>query len=339
MNALLSRLLKRYAPKLLDNLGLKLFSLGAAIIVFAYVRGLDDAQRFIYVDVIALQPTDASGFVLVSEVPDRVRLTLRGTSAALNALNRGDVAPAQIELDSSRRNYYFDPKDFQLPAGVVVEQISPASFPLSWMPRKERTVPIRVRLVRSPEKGLEVTGKPVVEPLAIKVRGPAEDVDALHSVVTEEIDLSGFAAGRHTLRVRLEDPPSHVDYEWDGPVSVSFEIGIELVEKRFVGLPIAALGANGVTEIRPRRALAVLKGPPAVVSGIEPESLVPSVDTSGVAPGTSSLPVTVRGVPTGVTLVRVEPAEALVTVGAPKGGMRPAGGVRTPSPKPAASPR
>jgi hypothetical protein len=330
MNALVMRLWKRLYPVLVENLGLKLFSLGAAIIVFAYVRGLDDAQRFVYVDVIALQPTDESGFVLVSEVPDRVRLTLRGSSSALNSLNRDDVAPAQIQVDPNRRNYYFDPKDFELPAGVVVEQIAPASFPLTWMPRKERTVPVRVRLVRAPEEGLELVGKPQLDPVAIVVRGPADEIDSLPSVVTEEIDLSRFAAGRHTLRVRLEDPVAHVGYEWEGPVTVTFEVGVELIEKRFVGLPIATLGGGNVTELRPRRALVVLKGPPSIIHGVDADVLVPSVDTSRAVAGTSSLPVTVRGVPAGASLVRVEPAEILVTVGAARPGTRPAPRVAPP---------
>ena len=49
---------------------------------------------------------------LLPPASDRVRLTLRGSSSALNSLNRDDVAPAQIQVDPNRRNYYFDPKDF-----------------------------------------------------------------------------------------------------------------------------------------------------------------------------------------------------------------------------------
>ncbi|MCA9602709.1 MAG: hypothetical protein R3A78_09400 [Polyangiales bacterium] len=309
---LVQRLLAALRRGVTQDVGLKSFSLVVAVVVFAYVRGSEDAQRYVFVDVVALQPTSDSEFVLVSEVPDRVRLALRGSRAVLNSIRREEVSTVQIQVDPSRRNYYFEPSDFVLPAGVTVDQIVPASFAMTWTPRIEQSVPVRVRFVGKLDRGLELDGKPVTQPAMLTVRGPAAEVEAFPTVGTEDVDLSRFGIGRHEFRVRLEEPSPHVSYNWDGPVSVAFEVRQELVERRFAAVPIAVVGGHPLVDLRPRRAQVVVRGPPALVQGLDADTLVPWIDTSDSSGETQSVEVHVRGLPEGVQLVRVEPREVFV---------------------------
>lgn len=315
MNAIFARLWVWVRRAATENLGLKVVSLGTALLLFSYVRGSEDAQRFVFVDVVTTHPASDADFVLMSDVPDRVRLTLRGSRALLNSLKREDLDAAEIQIDSSRRNYYFDPKDFVLPAGVSVEQITPASFPLAWTPRVRRTLPIHVRLRGKLEDGLAKLGTPSIEPATVTLEGPAAELDTLPSVATEEIDLSRFSSGKHTLRVSLAQPPQHVVYDWEGPVTLHMDVGFENIERRFTGLPIAVVG-NGVTaDLRPKRAQVVLSGPPRIVSALDPESVVPWLDLSDPAlVGTMAMELKVRGVPRELQVVRIEPAEVFVTI-------------------------
>ncbi|MCZ6805809.1 MAG: hypothetical protein O7F08_02555, partial [Deltaproteobacteria bacterium] len=61
-----------------ENLGLKAGSLGIAILMFSLVHGAEDMERNVYVDVVVQPPSDAGGMILVTDIPDRVRVRLKG---------------------------------------------------------------------------------------------------------------------------------------------------------------------------------------------------------------------------------------------------------------------
>ncbi len=76
---------------LTENVGLKIISLVAAIVLFSLVRGSEDAQRSVFVDVVATLPSPASGKILIGEIPDKVKVTLRGSRSLLNSIGRNEA--------------------------------------------------------------------------------------------------------------------------------------------------------------------------------------------------------------------------------------------------------
>ena len=51
------------------------------------MRGAEEAQRAVFVDVVAVTPPDTSERMLTCDLPAKVRLTLRGSRSILNALH------------------------------------------------------------------------------------------------------------------------------------------------------------------------------------------------------------------------------------------------------------
>ncbi|MBX7194519.1 MAG: hypothetical protein K1X94_20855 [Sandaracinaceae bacterium] len=300
---------------LLDNLGLKVMSLVSAMAIFWVVRGAEEAQRAVFVDVVAVTPPATSERMLTSDLPAKVRLTLRGSRSILNALRADDIPPVQVDLSSSTSSlYYFEPETFELPGGMEIVQIAPPTIPLAWAERGSRNVSIVPAMEGTPDVGLMLTGTPSVRPTTTILRGPEPDLATIERLMTDPVTISGLPAGHYERRVGLVRLPGHVENVGDATVTVSFELSPEVAERSVPRLEIAVIG--GVArEVRPTRVRVTLRGPPRVLDAMDAPSIVPFVDVSAVdvAAGTQAVPVRVRGVPEGIELVRVEPDEALVT--------------------------
>jgi len=299
---------------LTENIGLKLLSIVAAVVLFSIVRGSEDAERTMFVDVVATLPPDDSEVMLVSERPDRVRLTLTGSRALLNSIRREEIEPLEIDLtDTDARYYYFNPANMPVPAGVQVD-ITPASLELQWAERVERRVPVDPQFEGDPGRGLSISDDVTVQPERVLVTGPQYEVDPLNTIHTEPIAVEGLSRGRHERRVRLQRPAPHASYVGEPVIRVSYEVEADLEERVLEGIEVVGTGSGDI-EVRPARVRVVVEALPAVMRHVDRESVVAWVDSGDPEEsGTWSLPVEVRGLPPGADIVRIEPPEALVTV-------------------------
>lgn len=296
------------------NVALKLTSIAIAILMFSLVHGNEDAQRSVWVDVVALTPPEDSGKLLVTELPDRVRLIISGNRSIVNSV-RADTLPVTIDLtEGTLTRYSFFDQEFDLPAGISITLIDPASIPLEWANRLEKRVPIVANLSGAPGEGLAMGRPAVVDPATVLLSGPASDVEPIHAVHTTELGLAGLPVGRQVHRVSLERPVGRVRYEDEVAVRVTLEVVLDLAERTIEGLEVEAVGA-AVRSLRPERVDVVLRGSPAAVDMIDPAHIVPVVHVGEVEAGAGAVPVPVelRGVPEGVEVLRIEAAEVLVT--------------------------
>lgn len=299
-----------------ENLPLKIFSIVASLALFSLVRGAEDAQRSVFVDVVAVLPDSASGRILLSDIPDRVRVTLRGSNALLRSIRGGDIPPIQVTLDDTRaRLYYFDPERIEIPAGVEITQIAPATIPLQWADRTERRLPVQPTLEGRPPPGLMLAAPPEVTPSAVSVTGPAPEISPLDHVTTDTVNLAALEAGRYERRVALMHLPPHSAYDDENTVVVSFEIVPQIAERSLPRLDVAVVGGT-VRELRPGRVRVRVRGAPQALDAMDPLGVVPYVDVSELEPtgGAQSVPVRVRGIPAGIELVDVEPPDVLATI-------------------------
>lgn len=289
------------------NLGLKLTAMVAALTLFSLVRGAEDAQRSIFVDVIANLPLAESGKLLISEPPDQVRLTLKGSRSQINSLRAEDIPAVEIDLrDTDLRYYYFADDEFDVPTGITITQVAPTSIPLTWASRVERSIPAQVRLVGQPAEGLVLAQPPRVVPEEVLVVGPDTEVDAMRTVRTEPLELATLGVGRHEQRLALTRPPPHTRFATDNTVVVTFEIVQDLAERSFPGLPLQLAGEGTVT---PARVSVTLRGTPSQLALVDPASLRPSVDVSMLdLTNGPTLEVRLSELPNGIELVSIEPA-------------------------------
>jgi len=296
------------------NLGIKVLSVVIAIAAFAVVQGERDAQRSIFVDVVKLMPAPDAAVMLVSSVPEQVKVTLRGSRSRINALSREDIDPVQMNLsDSSRRYYYFDLASFDVPLGVSVVQVEPATVPLSWAQVAERQVPVRAHVTGQPRDGLQVKQPIAIVPSRVTIHGPALEVQSVGEVETELITIDGLEAGQHNRRIPLERPPSHITYVEDFEVQVRIDVVPEIAERLLVRLEVAALGV-GEFAVRPAVVDVALRGPARVLAALDPAQVVPFVDLQGSSASVGNQPfkIELRGLPESVTAVHIVPSEVLV---------------------------
>ncbi len=298
-----------------DNLLLKVLSIVASLALFSIVRGAEDAQRSVFVDVVAVLPHSTSNRILLSDIPDRVRVTLRGSRALLNSIRRDDIPPIQVVLDDPQaRIYYLDPERIEIPAGVEITQIAPTTIPLQWADRSQRTLPVRPTIEGRPGDGLMLVDELQVRPQAVAVSGPAPEISPLDHVTTDPVMITGLPAGRHERRVPLMRLPPHAEYDGDGMANVVFEIAPQIAERSLPRLDVAVVGGV-VRELRPSRVRVRLRGTPATLDAMDAMQVVPYVDVSELDSdrGTQSIPVQIRGIPDGAELVDIEPADVLAT--------------------------
>jgi YbbR domain-containing protein len=316
VNARVSKAARVTKRTLTQNLGLKALSLVAALALFSIVRGEQNAQKSVFVDVRARRPPASSERMLLSEVPKQVKVTLRGTRSVLNSIKSGDIPPVTVDLrDTSRNYYYFEPEAFDVPAGVQDVDPAPRAIALRWGERTEQRVPVEVRLDGMPSEDLQAR-LARVEPATVTVRGPKSEVDPLETVRTVRIDVSGFGKGRHEKVVGLEPPPPHCAVEPD-EVTVELEVTARQAERALEGLDVVAMGAQRAS-VRPAVVDVTVWGSSGVLDKVRREQIVPTVDVSRVDPQAAAqeAQVELRGVPAGVE-AQIVPPTVLVTVEAP----------------------
>lgn len=297
-----------------NNFGLKLTSLVAAIVLFSVVRGAEDAQRSVYVDVVALLPAPSSGKMLISELPDRVRLTLKGSRSQVNAIRPELLPPVQLDLtDSSLHYYYFADDEFELPGAVTITQVAPASVELEWAERMEKTFPVQPQLTGAPPEGLALGAPPRAEPTEVVVVGPADRLGPLRVVRTDPFDLSEVEVGAQTRRIRLERLPEHCRVVGEDRVEVRFEVVRDLAERTFPGVRVVVEGGRA-RELSATRVSVVVRGVPSQIDLIDPAQVQAVVDVTGREPGEGEVPIAIRGVPGGIEVSSVEPSNLSLTI-------------------------
>lgn len=295
------------------NLAIKLLSLALSIALFSIVHSDQDAQRSVFIDVVALLPPEESEQMLLTEIPHEVKVTLRGSQARINALDHNDFRPFQMDLtDPSRRFYYFDPAAVDVGGNVQVVEIAPATLSLQWARRAQKKVAVKPRFDGALPDDLTLSDAVSVTPDSVIVRGPMDLVNDIEDVETDFISLTGLGVGSHEVRAPLAVLPQHVSYDGEASVRVDLEVREKHIERVLRRLPVAVLGAEEA-QARPAVVAVTLRGPARRVSELNAEDVVPYVEIPPDAPpGAISLEVGVRGDLAELELVAVAPQTVLV---------------------------
>lgn len=280
---------------LTENLYLKFLSFALALLLYSAFHGTQDAQRSVSVNLVVVMPQDSGNRVLVSPVPETVRLTLRGPRAGLDELRADDVGNIQVVLRSSaERQVRLDPAMVHVPPSVRVEQIDPPAIDLTWEDVVVRDLPVQVSVVGTPAPGFVAKNVPIADPQRVRVRGPKSEVMVLQHVRADSFDVSGLTEGRYTRQLALDRPRGRVTMDTSTQsVQVATEIHREVVERPFVKLPIAVVGM-AKAKTQPGEVDVRLVCPTEIVRALRPEQIVPHVNVRSNAPsGSESLPVEV----------------------------------------------
>jgi YbbR domain-containing protein len=296
-----------------ENLGLKAGALGIAVLMFSLVHGAEDMERNVYVDVVVQPPPDAEGMVLVTDIPDRVRVRLKGSRARLNAIRQENLPPVDVQLKSVEEPaYYFEKEAFDLPTGVTMVSVVPPLLSFKWVPQASRRLPVELSLDGELPDDLEWAGEAEVFPLTVEVEGPRDVVNSMRTVRAMEMDVSALGVGVTQREMPLVGAPANTTFE-SPSVLVTLRVQPKMVERVLSPLRVDAEGAVP-RSLRPRAVTARIRGPQSVVNELNPASVLAIINLSELEPqrGIIRVPVELRGLPDGVEVIEVEPTEVIV---------------------------
>ncbi len=291
---------------LLENWNLKLISFLFAVVLYSLVHGGQDSRRSIVVELEAVLPSESANRVLASNIPQNLRLTIRGSNQSIDDLRANAVTVLMDVSDGRQQHVNFDTKMIKGPANVKfeVEQFEPPGIDLTWEERITRDVPVQVSVVGTPYKGYVARGIPVPDPPRVKVRGPMSEAAVLQHVRADAFDVTGLSEGTYTKRLALENLSSRLKVE-PATVIVTTDIMREVAERPFTKLAVAVVGqSKGRTQ--PAEVDVHLTCPPDILRGLRAEQVVPRVEVTSKDP-TGSISAQV--------VVAVEHCEATSTPG------------------------
>ncbi|MGB5809020.1 MAG: CdaR family protein [Polyangiales bacterium] len=298
-----------------ENLGLKAGALGVAILMFSLVHGAEDMERNVYVDVVVQPPPGAEDMILITDIPDRVRVRLKGSRARLNSIRQETLPPVDVKLKSIEDpRFYFEKEAFDLPTGVKVLGVVPPSVTFKFVARATKELPVELFLDGEPSDGLEWATEPQVFPDTIEVEGPSDVVSSMRKVRAMEIDVLALEEGVTQRELPLMAAPANTTFGTQS-VLVTLHLQPKMVERVLRSLRVDAQGAVP-TSMRPRAVSVRIRGQETVVRGLAPDSVVAFVSLGAIADqdGATSVPVELRGLPDDVEILRIEPANVSVSL-------------------------
>ncbi len=273
-----------------ENLNLKIISLLFALVLYSVVHGSQEAQRSIRLNVVALLPQTPNR-VLMTSLPEKVNVTVRGPKSTLDDLNADEIASVQIDLrGGTETRWTFEPSTIPLQPGLKVEQIDPPFIDLSWEDVVQSDKPVQVGVVGTPAAGYVVKGAPIADPPRVRMSGPGSRLSVIQFARADAFDVTGLTAGKYTRELAVDHPPNRVDLDVRS-VSATVEIGREVAERPFTKVPVAVLGRSSA-KVQPAEIDVRLSCPPEIVRALRPEQIVPRVQvSSGADHGSDVLPV------------------------------------------------
>jgi YbbR domain-containing protein len=293
--------------------GLKLLSLGLAVLLWMVVAGEETVERGLRVPLELVQ--FPAGLELQGEPPALVDVRVRGASSTLSRVGPGDIV-AVLDLRGARpgrRLFQLSPEQVRTPFDVQVVQVSPASVAMVFENSASQQVPISPSIEGTPAPGY-VVGKVTVEPKTVEVTGPESAVNQATEAVTEAVSVAG-ARDRVTesVTVGLIDPALRLKNPRQATVRVDVLPGPrertlrdQPVRLRNIGLNLSAQAAPSTVEV-------VLRGSREGLSRVEPGDVSAFVDLLGLGPGDYPLEVRVDA-SADAFVARIEPGAVRVRI-------------------------
>ncbi|MGA2992212.1 MAG: CdaR family protein [Candidatus Korobacteraceae bacterium] len=188
------------------NLGLKVLSLGIAVLLWWTVAREPEAQMVMRVPIEFYHvPKDLQ---FSSETVPQAQIRVRGPAHVMRELVQADVHPV-IDLSNAtagEQTYPIRSNSIRLPKGAEIEQIIPAQLRLSFDHPLRREVPVRARITGTLVSGFRISSI-VVEPTTVQIDGPSRRVKLIESALTDPVDATGvIGSATFTTSVYTTDP-------------------------------------------------------------------------------------------------------------------------------------
>ena len=263
---------ERLVALLVEDWGLKLLSLVAALAIWTWIQSELVVDVLIKVEVRYLWP---EGLLRLEEEPTTVTASVSGPQADVRRL---ESQKPYILVDLSEAREGKTEVDFSVvgiaggTGAVKVLRMAPSNVQLHLEKRSSRKVPVAPVIVGEVPPGYRLVSARAV-PASVEVAGPRSLVKELSQAPTDAIDVSELTASRLysvplALPNRLQAPAIA------GPLQVAVDVEAIIAERRFVDVPVVADRAGW--KATPPTVSVLLSGPAATLNALKDDQVVVS---------------------------------------------------------------
>ncbi|MCX6598820.1 MAG: CdaR family protein [Acidobacteria bacterium] len=180
---------------LLDQIGLKLFSVAVAVLLWLVFVEAPELTSSVSVPVEF--KNFPAGLDTGAEMPDEVQLQISGPR---DVLASGGLGKTAVVLDLSNfnrpgeRTYTVADSVYGLPARVRLVRAIPFQLRLSLEPHVSRQVPVKLRFAGPVPAGFTVAQQIIVPP-SVTISGPQSQVERVESVQSDPFEFATIEVG------------------------------------------------------------------------------------------------------------------------------------------------
>jgi YbbR domain-containing protein len=224
-----------------EDWGLKLLALGITIVLWLAVTG-QNRPVTLRINGVVLNFLRPAGFELSNEPPSTVDITFTGSKDKLDRIEPRELI-ANVDLSDQKAGE----RTIKLTVGrvkldlqedVQVQAFHPGSVSIRLEPIVETALDVEVRFSGKLPEGYEL-GPVTISPSKVRLKGPADRVNALSKVVTETVSLDGRKENFSLtgIAINLTDPKIDI-------LDANVDIHVAVVEKRRGDLHLRFAGSD-----------------------------------------------------------------------------------------------
>lgn len=300
-----------------ENLGLKLIAAVISLILYFVVWFQEEAEQIFEVQVLSDLPEPSSGLKLMSELPNVVRVRLRGPGTTIKSLSPSNIAPVKIDLRNKGEGvsqHYFSEEDFEIPTGTKFVRVIPESIMVKLERLVSKKLPVKIRISGKLKSGIEFAEEPSVSPSSVSAIGPSSLMRELNVVETEDVEIQDLDVGEH-VRVVPAKHIENVEIRTGSELKVSLKVRWIQGQRTISGLLVQATGTDLSADVRPKEVAVGLSGPQVALDRLDLSKVVPVAiieEEEKNRIGTHKCKVSVQGLPESVSVTSVVPSTVVV---------------------------
>jgi YbbR domain-containing protein len=221
---------ERWLRKLfLEDWGLKLLALAITVFLWLAVTGQNQPVT-LRVSGVQLNFLRPDGLEISNEPPSTVDVVLTGSPDKLDRIGPRDLV-ATVDLSDQKAGervvrLSLDRVKMDLQDDVKIQRFHPATIPIRLEPIIEMPVDVEVKFEGKLPGGYEVVSVSV-SPAKVRLRGPADRINALHKAMTETVWLDGKKESFNLSQVEINLPDPKIDI-----LDPAVDIHVEVAEKK-----------------------------------------------------------------------------------------------------------
>jgi YbbR domain-containing protein len=225
----------------LEDWGLKLLALVITLALWLAVTGQNKPVT-LRVSGVQLNFLRHEGLEISNELPSTIEVVLTGSPAKLDRIGPRDLV-ATVDISDQKPGERIvrlsrDRVQMDLPEGVTVQGFHPATLPIRLEPRVETQLDVEVKFEGTLPEGYELVSF-TANPAKIRLRGPADRINALHKAATETVLLDGKKESFDLANVAINIPDPKIDV-----LDPTVDIHVEIVEKKRGDVHLTFAGAT-----------------------------------------------------------------------------------------------